>query len=204
MSRRKLAKKSIVPLGTKLGTTSSGGQKLGTKRKDMRFLSPDGVEWDSKFEWQVWEAARVSNVRLSRADKEGGVDTIPYFHQVRGTSCQDCGSARVGKVRGITPDFIVHDWHPIGKENGGYLETKGYMRADKRSLYRSLLKERPNLSLCLIIQSDYRVGKGTFGQWISKILKVPYFHWKGKYPEQHEWILPIEPKKSKSNKKANK
>ena len=85
-----------------------------------------------------------------------------------------------------------------------YLEAKGYMRADKRSLYRSFFKEQPNTRTCFIIQSNYRVGKGTFGEWISKQLKMPWFHWQGEFPKPNEWILPIEPKKSKSTKKGSK
>lgn len=194
----KRKRKKIVPAGT------IKGHKIGTKRKDMRFMADDGSIWDSKFEWQVWEGAKDAKVQLVRADKEGKGDTISYFHQVRGASCQDCGSPRVGRIRGITPDLLMPGWHPVGGENGGYLEIKGYMRADKRALYRSLLKETPGLSLCIIIQSDYRVGKGTFSQWITKHLKVPVFHWRGVFPKPNEWILPVEPKLSKRAKRSDK
>ena len=182
----------------------SVGRHIGKKRKDMRFEAPDGEVWDSKFEWQVAEGAKRAGVRLLRADKRGGTDTISYFHQVRGTSCQDCGSDRVGKIRGITFDLLMPDWHPLGKENGGYLEVKGYMRADKRSLYRSLFKEKTDIAACIIIQSDYRVGKGTFSQWITKHLHIPVFLWRGEFPKPTDWIYPSERKISKSTKKGHK
>src|ERR1700761_3018185 len=101
--RKKKAKKKIVPAGTI--ASKVGGTKVGTKRKDMRFLSPEGEEWDSKFEWQGFEGARRAGIKLIRCDKDGASDTLSYFHSVRGTSCADCGSSRVGKLRRLTFDF---------------------------------------------------------------------------------------------------
>lgn len=179
--------------------------KIGSKRSDLRFQAPDGSIWDSKFEWHVWEGAKNADVRLHRADKAGKTDTLSYVHNIRNARCQDCGSDRVGSVRGITFDMVMRDWHPVGKENGGYLECKGYMRANKRALYRSFFKEKPGFSAAIIIQSNYKVGKGTFGDWISKILKIPYFHWQGVFPKPSDWVMPvIKQEKSKSTRNKRK
>lgn len=177
------------------------------RRSDFHYTAEDGSKWDSRFEYLVYRGAVDAGLVLRRCEK--GSDTIPYTHTVPRASCQDCGSARVGSARGITPDLYFDTGHPTGEEGRGYVEIKGFMRAPKRALYRSLFKEKPNTPLCLVIQSNFKVGKGSFGGWITKYLGIPWGVWKGTWPP--EWNMPdvqkpksVESKKSRGSKKATK
>lgn len=167
--------------------SSKLGRKVGQKRSDFHYTDESGEVWDSYFESKVYQGAVDAGKNVRRCTK--GADTLPYFHNVPGASCTDCGSTRVGRARGITFDLFVTDTDTFGKENSYYLEPKGYMRAPKRALYRSFFKENPNTSVRFVLQSNYRVGKGTFGGWINKHLHAPWALWKGSW-DSLVWTFP--------------
>lgn len=169
------------------------GRKRGQKRRDFHYTDENG-DWDSRFEAQVFKGAVDAGTNVRR-----NYTPIPYARRVPRASCQDCGSDRVGETRRITFDLRVDNGHSEGKEDFYYLEPKGYMRAPKRSLYRSFFKDKPGISVRFIIQSNYRVGKGSFGEWINKHLNSPWFLWKGVYPTEEQWIFPIVKNKVKSS-----
>lgn len=172
------------------------GRKKGQKRRDFHYDDVNGT-WDSKFEAQVFQGGLDAGIGLVRNS-----EAIPYLRVVPRASCADCGSNRVGETRRITWDLHSDTWHPLGKENGCYVECKGYLRGPKRSLYRSFFKDKPDTPVVFIIQSNFKVGKGTFGGWITKYLNCPWALWKGKWSEL-QWVYP-EPEKPKSTRKKQK
>lgn len=179
------------------------GRKLNQKRSDFHYTDESGEVWDSRFEYLVYKGCKDAGFNVRRSVQRG-TDTIPYTRTLPRASCQDCGSTRVGETRRITFDLFVDNTDSERKENSYYLESKGYMRAPKRSLYRSFFKEKgSDVSVRFIIQSNFRVGKGSFGEWINKHLRSPWFLWRGTYPIEAQWNYPIELKKSKSSKKGH-
>lgn len=176
------------------------GEKIGIKRSDRRWRDEHGEEWDSRFESVIYDIAKESGIKIRRCTS---ADTIPYYHTLRGTSCQDCGSIRVGKEHRYTPDFFVYTGDTAGGKDGYYLEAKGYLRAPKRSLLRSLFATRPIVDIRFLLQSDFKVtSKLRFAGWVTKyLIGSSYAIWRGSYPT--EWIKANEPKKSKSTKANN-
>jgi hypothetical protein len=157
----------------------------------MRFRAPDGSEWDSKFEWQVYDVYLrdpVSGRKIRRTVKGSG-DTLAYTVPVRNATCDSCGQAKVSKHRSYTPD-IFHDGAGDAGLKGSYLiETKGYLRAAERSLLRAFCKARPDIDLRIIYQRDFPVNKGlSITQWTAKYLKIPYAVWRGSVVT--EWQMP--------------
>jgi hypothetical protein len=203
-------------LGKKIPTL---GTRVGHKRSDMRWLAPDGVEWSSKFEYEVYAAAKLAGVRVRKCQRgkpgESGSDTFEYGHSPgRGLKCRVCGSDQVSQSRSYTPD-LLHDPEVLparseqvyspGRSEHYYVDVKGYMRANKRSLLRSFCKARQDIALRVILQRDYRLSKtATISQWLSKTLRVPYVLWAGRWPASQDWIMPNEPKASKKAKKGPK
>jgi hypothetical protein len=148
----------------------------------------------------VYKGARDAGLEVTRNDVP-----IPYARSLPRASCQDCGSDKVGETRRLTFDLRVNHRDSAGQESVYYLEPKGYMRGPKRSLYRAFFKEKGEaISVRFIIQSNFKVGKRTFGEWINKHLRMPWFLWKGTFPTEQQWNYPLELKKSKSTKKGNK
>jgi hypothetical protein len=167
--------------------------RIGTKRSDRRFRAPDGSEWDSRYEWQVYDALRRSGVDVERCEK-GGRYSIAYTQRLNNVACSACGSTEVGKQRRYTPDLFHHAEKRDAAEGAalGYrIELKGYLRAEERSLLRALCKARPDLDLRIVYQRDWRVSRKsglTITQWTHKFLKIPYAVWKGK--ADIEWTFP--------------
>lgn len=164
--------------------------KIGTKRRDMRFRAPDGSEWDSKFEWQVYdEYLRSAEGRKIRRTIQGGPDTLSYSVPVRNATCNSCGSAEVSKQRRYTPDMVYDGLGAAGDLGTYFIETKGYLRAPERSLLRAFCKARQDVSLRIIYQRDFPVNKKlSITQWTAKYLKIPYAVWAGSVPVK--WIMP--------------
>lgn len=165
------------------------GHKAGTKRSDKRWIDEHGNLWASRFEYLVYEAAKRANAAARRCDK-GGSDTFSYHSEVRNGRCQDCQSANVVQERRYTPDIYIVPPSAEGqsdesgsREGGYYVEAKGYLRADKRALLRSLVKSGEISDLRFIIQSDYRVGKTSLSGWIDKFLKCKWALFTGEWPE---------------------
>ena len=195
------------------------GTRVGKKRSDMRWLDPDGVEWDSRLEYEVYAAAKLAGVCVRKCQRgkpgESGSDTFEYGHSPgRGLKCRVCGSDQVSQSRTYTPDILHYSEvlpagseqvYSPGRSDNYYVDVKGYMRANKRSLLRSFCKARPDIALRVILQRDYRLSKtATISQWLSKTLRVPYAIWNGRWPTTSDWIMPNEPKVSKKAKKGPK
>jgi hypothetical protein len=163
----------------------------------MRWLSPDGQEWDSKFEWQVYESLHKSGQttirRTGKAYAAGQSDTFVYTMPVRDATCNACQSTEVSKRRQYTPDLCAPDAHHGDdrsySHSGFYIEIKGYLRAEQRSLLRAFCKARPDIDLRFILQRDFKVGTGTAVSWITKYLKRPVTVWRGRLPD--EWLRSV-------------
>lgn len=172
MRRLRRSNTSVIP-----------GKRVGTKRRDMRWLAPDGTEWDSRFEYEVFLAYKQSGARVRRCGPE---DRVSYTRPVRNAVCRGCTSADVVTTHIYTPDlFVDQDGHE-GQEAGGpfVIECKGYLRADRRSLLRALCKARPDMRLRLIVQRDYPINKRgtTITEWARKFLRIPVAVWSGTPP----------------------
>src|SRR5271170_8035301 len=106
-----MVRKSKSPKGTL--KCKLVGRRMGTKRRDMRWLSPDGQEWDSKLEAEVYESlhkAGYTRVRRTRSGRPGEEsDTFVYTVPVRNASCDVCKSTAVSKRRTYTADFYSPD-----------------------------------------------------------------------------------------------
>lgn len=185
------------------------GKRMGTKRSDTRWIEPDGEEFDSRFEAQVVNSARLAGVLIRRAIKgtpdTPGSDTVAYRHKTsRGGRCAVCGSSDVYTARSYTADLLLDTAllskehsdkdHKAGEPARSHCDAKGYLRANKRSLLRSLHKARPDLDLRLILQRDYRISKtATISSWCNRVAKIPYAIWTGSFPKPHEWTMPCAP-----------
>lgn len=158
--------------------------KIGTKDRDMRFRSPDGQEWASRFEWLVYDAYQRAGYACRRTIK-GSSDTLSYNESVRGATCDSCGKAEISKPRTYTPDLFFAE-RGAGVEAGSYIEAKGYLRSPQRALLRAFCKTRKDVALRIIYQRDFPVSKSsTISSWTNRYLKVPYAIWNGKPPT--EW-----------------
>lgn len=167
------------------------GVRVGTKRRDMRWQA-EGQEWDSRLEYEVFRVYRDAGYNIRRCTAE---DSVRYTRPVRNGVCNACGAVSVDSVHSYTADFFVFAGP---KAEGGqsaaadaavasaghYLEVKGYLRADRRSLLRALRKARPDVDLRLIAQRDYRVTKtATLTQWARRYLRCPAILWNGGVPD---------------------
>jgi hypothetical protein len=177
------------------------GKRKGKKRSDMRWIAPDGSVFDSRFEYEVYKAgvdAKVPIRRTTKGKPDGaGSDTVSYWHPSRGGSCRACGSAEVGTSRSFTADILyspsLQDDKSADKADSGsgsapfYIDAKGYLRAPKRSLLRSLVKTRKDFALRLILQRDFPISKvSRISDWIRKYLKIQFAVWNGKWPTKWE------------------
>lgn len=179
--------------------------RIGTKRSDYRFRAPDGTEWDSRFEWQVTNGLVKMGYPVEKCTK-GGDHTVSYIQRVRGGTCAACGSNLVGKRRTYTPD-LFHDpdcatGTPARDSEKFWIEVKGYLRSEERSLLRSLCTERPDLDLRFIYQRDFPISRrsGTgIVEWTKSCLKKHAAVWKN---EPIDWSQ-HEPEARKAHKKRN-
>lgn len=154
------------------------GRRVGTKRSDTRWEAPDGTIWASKFEYEVFDRLR-GTVNVRRTVE--GADTFKYATHLRQGVCHACGSPNVGQERAYTPDLLVTPQHGGA---GFYVDVKGYIRKERRSLLRAFVLERPDVPLRLIVQRDYPVSaKASLVEWAGKYLKIPVHVWNGDIPE---------------------
>lgn len=167
------------------------GQRVGTKRRDMRWEA-EGQTWDSRLEYEVYRVYRDAGYDIRRCTEQ---DSVRYTRPVRNGLCNGCGSNEVDSVHSYTADFFVSanqkatGQQPSGNATpvaaaGHYLEVKGYLRADRRSLLRALRKARPDVDMRLIAQRDYKVTRtATLTQWARKYLRCPSALWTGAVPD---------------------
>jgi len=133
--------------------------KIGFKRSDRRYRSDDGQEWDSRFEWQVWDGLRSAGYDVRRATED---DSIGYHTQVKQGRCLECGSVSVLQDRIYTPDLYVAGLKGKRASSGSsyYVECKGYFPADKRNLFRSVANQATGIDLRIVFPKEIRL-KGT-------------------------------------------
>lgn len=149
----------------------------------MRWQAPDGTVWDSKFEYEVFLG--LSGRTGYRVRKTAESDSVCYTRPIRNGACTRCPSREVVSEHTYTPDLhIVQEDSSkrgaVGEAESYYVEAKGYLRADRRSLLRALCKARPDLHLRLLVQRDYRVSaRLTITEWARKFLKIPVAIWPG-------------------------
>lgn len=143
-----------------------GGTKVGTKRSDRRWLSPSGEEFDSRFEYEVYEIFDKSTA-VRRTTKG---DTLAYTSPIRNGSCISCGGTDVGQQRHYTPDLFAIPGDSKHKAVGYYVEVKGYLRPRERSLFRSIYKVHKNVDLRFLFASDFKASgtKGRITDWFKK------------------------------------
>lgn len=171
------------------------GERVGTKKRDMRWRSSDGQVWASQFEYEVYETlkTRGHQVRRCTAGEPGNSDSLSYVQRIPNASCENCGSVKIGKQRVYTPDLYITEtpgtdarqrdpfkrWY---RDGGVYVECKGYVRAPQRTLLRSLFQARPGTTVVFILQRNYATSRVTLvADWIAKYLKQPVFLWSDLY-----------------------
>lgn len=117
-----------------------------SRRGNRRYVDPHGDEWDSQFEWFVYNGLRDLGYSVRRCTSS---DSIAYHSQVKQGRCLECGSDGTVQERIYTPDLYVADDPTQSRdERGGYfIECKGYWPAEKRSLLRQVKEQNPSLDL---------------------------------------------------------
>lgn len=147
--------------------------RVGTKRSDRRWQAPDGTIWASKFEYEVYEYIRSTGCDVRKC---GEGDSLNYPEPKRQAECLACGGTDVVQNRVYTPDLFVTPPSVVakGRADGYYLETKGYFRPEKRTLFRHFLKAWPNLDIRIVYEQD---GKATSKlrnlQYAERYFKIP-------------------------------
>ncbi len=165
------------------------GKRVGTKRSDKRWQSPDGELWDSRYEYVVYTKYKQAGYTIQRCDAS---DTFSFTLPVRQAACGSCGSTEVGQRRHFTPDFRIVP-SPTGRDAkpaGYYVEAKGYLRPKERALLRAFCKENPHSNTRFIFQQDYRLTKGTatkperrITDWFKQFCPgMKYAVWTGEVP----------------------
>lgn len=155
------------------------GSRVGTKKSDTRWLAPDNTVWASRFEYAVYSKLKELGYDVRKTTEQ---DRMAYTSPVKNGRCRRCSSDCVVTERTYTPDlFVVPRGEP--QSAGYYLEAKGYLRAERRTLLRSFRKTGPACDLRLVVQRDYNVGKSTLVGWAIRLLKVPVTVWSGDLPE---------------------
>lgn len=139
---------------------------------DRTFIDEDGESWDSTYEHDVYRGLELLDVSVRRCIK-GSSDTISYTSEVRQGVCMDCQSTKVVQERTYTPDFCIYAEGDDGEPRVVFVEAKGYWKADKRRLLRSVLKSNPHLNLLLVFQKDGWVtkGKSKYTDYAARYLK---------------------------------
>ena len=145
---------------------------------DRRFIDPEGEEWASEFEYQVYEGLRILGYAVRKCGKG---DSFTYTSAVIGGRCLECSSGRVRQERSYTPDLYVSDLPTETGPEGYYVEAKGYWNAHKRNLLRSAVRENKDLNPLFVFQSDKRATpKLTYTQYAAKYFpgsRVAIYPW---------------------------
>ena len=163
--------------------------KIGRKFSDRRFRSDDGQEWDSRFEWVVWDGLIRSGYRVRRCDES---DSFSYNTAVVKGRCLECSSVRVVQDRIYTPDLFVVERQRKGtiERCNYYVELKGYFPAEKRGLLRSVANQATGIDLRVVFQrlSPLKGTKTTNVDYIKKFCKsTPVGVWNPNL-EDIDWV----------------
>lgn len=103
---------------------------------------------------------------LNERGIEHGFETVvlSYTSTVRGGSCLECGSKKVGKARKYTPDFII----PRAGHSTLYVEAKGRLPSTDRSKMRDVKKAWPDLDIRFLFQRRSKVEMTKLINWCEK------------------------------------
>jgi len=139
---------------------------------NLTYHDKDGNKWDSRYEWEVYEAIREMGLDVRRCSPEQG-DTFSYASKVIRGECLECESDNIVQRRTYTPDLFVSDLEAPNGDRGCYIEVKGYWKAPKRNLLRSVVESNPHLNLLFIFQKDLWVtrGKSRYTDYIKRYFK---------------------------------
>ena len=157
--------------------------RIGYKRSDRRWRAPDGSEWASKFEWQVFDALSANGYNVRRCDER---DTLSYTEPKSNARCVACGSWECVQDRTYTPDLFLLPESQGADGVGYYIEVKGYFRREKRQLFRCMRNSREDIDIRLILEADHWVTKGKtrMTDYARRYLKTTPTHvWDGDIPE---------------------
>lgn len=163
--------------------SSTPGERVGSKKSDMRWRDTSGVVWSSRFEYEVYIALLAGGVDVRKTTES---DQLLFSDRLTGCVCGACGATEIVKPRRYTPDLYVSPQGSGGSAGNGagyYIEAKGYIRSERRRILRSFRQARPDINLRVIIQRDYKVGKSTLAGWVTKYMKIPVTVWNGTIPE---------------------
>jgi hypothetical protein len=172
-------------MARRLKRTETAGTRTGTKRKDYRWTDPAGIIWASRFEYEIFNWFRAAGLLIRKA--ESPADTVSYTTRIRSGVCGACGAdGQSYQRRTYTPDLVAGYVPFIAHKSGSvYIEAKGFLRGKDRSLLRAVVQAGVRPNLCLFIQRDAKVGKGTVSTWARKFLKgVPVCLWTRTGPER--------------------
>lgn len=149
------------------------GRRVGKKRSDRRWIADDGTEWDSKFEWSVYDRLSAGGGSVRKCDES---DSFSYTKPIRGAACLGCGSGEVVQRRTYTPDLYYVPAPDTSPGVGYYIEVKGYFPGTKRALFRNFLKCHPDVSIRIVLERNSRAPgtKSTYGDYIDKFFKIPW------------------------------
>lgn len=162
------------------------GSRVGTKRKDKRWVDDDGIVWASEFECRVYTGLRdvLGAHHVFKCEPAEG-DSFGYTTQVPSGSCVECGSTEIVQQRTYTPDVRVVGEHPDARPV--YVESKGYFPREARELLRNFRRTGPDIGLIVIFQRNAKAtAKRTYGQYADSFLKVPWFVWNPMLVSQRE------------------
>lgn len=159
------------------------------RHNGQRWTAPDGTEWDSIFEWQVFQGFKEAGLDIRKCDER---DTISYGEQKQGVRCMECGSSRCVQQRRYTPDLLCVREGGSSHEHGSeyLIEVKGYFRREKRTLFRSMRNDQPHVDLRVVLASDHWVTKGKtrITDYLERYVKnTPYFIWNGPESIPESW-----------------
>jgi hypothetical protein len=159
------------------------GSRVGHKRADRRWRADDGTIWASKFEYTVYAALKGTGSIVRKCTSS---DTVTYTEHKSNVRCLECGGSECVQDRTYTADLFFTPASAGSGSSGYYIEAKGYFAPDKRRLFRSLRKTRPDIDLRVILETNgwATKGKTRMTQYFAKYLKTTPVHvWDGDIPE---------------------
>lgn len=139
---------------------------------NLTYFDDEGTKWDSRYEWEVYDAIREMGLDVRKCSAEQG-DTFSYTSKVIRGECLECESSEVVQRRTYTPDLFVSELKSPNGDLGGYIEVKGYWKPAKRNLLRSVVKSNPHLNLLFVFRRDLWVtkGKSKYSDYIERYFK---------------------------------
>lgn len=165
------------------------GRFKGQKKSDKRFWAPDGEEWASKFEWEVYcgfhdRASALCGTEVRRTTQG---DSFAYGRPKRKAECLECGSDKVVQRCTITQDLYVHT-----VRERYYVEAKGHFPGSRRAAYRDFFKSEAarGTMVRFVLQTNARATKRmTMLEYFQRYFKgVDVIVWDGPASIPESWL----------------